>query len=80
MTIAGELIALPQAIVGLLSLCMGLAIIGWVLYNSFVERLPGYSGGFLTFGVSTALALFGFGLLRNAFSRTPSAGDRPPVS
>lgn len=74
------LIALPQAIAGLASLCMGLGMIGWVLYNSFVERLPQYSGGFLTFGVSSMLVLFGFGLLRNAFSGGSSPGKRPPAS
>jgi hypothetical protein len=74
------LIALPQAIAGLVSLCSGLAIIGWVLYNSFVERLPEYSGGFLTFGLSSMLVLFGFGLLRNAFSRRFQPGERPPIS
>ncbi|MFZ5635396.1 MAG: hypothetical protein ACOY82_02295 [Pseudomonadota bacterium] len=74
------LIALPQAAAGLLSLSIGLAIMGWVLYNSLFERLPAYSGGFLTFGVSTALVLFGFGLLRAAFSRGAPAGERPPVS
>lgn len=74
------LIALPQAIAGLVSLCSGLAIMGWVLYNSFVERLPEYSGGFLTFGISSLLVVFGFGLLRNAFSRRFQPGERPSVS
>lgn len=74
------LIALPQAIAGIVSLCLGVAIIGWVLYNSFVERVPEYSGGFLTFGISLVLVLFGFGLLRDAFSRRFQPGDRPPIS
>lgn len=74
------LIALPQAIVGLVSLCMGLGMIGWVLYNSLVERLPQYSGGFLAFGVSLMLVLFGFGLLRNAFPGGLPPGERPPIS
>lgn len=74
------LIAVPQAIIGLASLCMGLGMIGWVLYNSLVERLPQYSGGFLTFGVSSMLVLFGFGLLRNAFSGGSPRGERPPAS
>ena len=74
------LIALPQVIAGLVSLCSGLAIIGWVFYNTFVERLPEYSGGFLTFGISSLLVVFGFGLLRTAFSRRFQSGERPPIS
>jgi len=74
------LIALPQAIAGFVSLCMGLTIIGWVLYNSLVERQPEYSGGFLTFGVSSGLTLFGYGLLRDAFRRRFRPGDRPPIA
>lgn len=75
-----SLIALPQAAAGLVSLSIGLAMIGWVLYNSFIERLPEYSGGFLTFGVSTGLVLFGLGLLRAAFMRGTPPGERPPAS
>jgi hypothetical protein len=78
--IVRALIALPHAVAGLVSLCMGLAMIGWVLYNSFVERLQEYSGGFLTFGVSFMLVVFGFALLRGAFSRGLPPGEHPPVS
>ncbi|TXH74479.1 MAG: hypothetical protein E6Q88_04325 [Lysobacteraceae bacterium] len=74
------LIAFPQALLGLVALGSGLAIIAWVLYNSFVERLPEYTGGFMTFGVSSLMVLFGFGLLRDAFSRSYRPGERPPIS
>jgi len=29
---------------GVLAVLLGLAIIGWVCYNEFVERLPQYGG------------------------------------
>lgn len=59
----------PQALLGLVTLLIGLVIMGWVLYNSCVERLPQYRGGFLTFGVSTAFVAAGWTWLREAFSR-----------
>jgi len=72
------MIAVPQAIAGLVSLCLGLTIIGWVLYNNLVERQPAYSGGFLTFGVSSGLVFFGYALLRNAFVRRAPPSDHSP--
>src|SRR5690606_18916109 len=53
----------PQALFGLVTLLIGLAIIAWVLYNSFVERQPQYRGGFLTFGVSTLFVAMGWSWL-----------------
>ena len=75
----GMLIGLPQAIFGLFSLCAGLAIIGWVLYNNFVERQPEYSGGFLTFGMSTGMTVYGYRWLRNAFQRGVQRDEFPPM-
>ena len=72
------LIALPQALFGLFTLCCGLAIIAWVLYNTFVERQPEYSGGFLTFGMSTGMTVYGYRWLRSAFGRPVSHVGRLP--
>lgn len=36
----------------------GLAIIGWVIYNSLIRRLPEYTGGFLTFGLGPIMVFF----------------------
>lgn len=68
--VAGLLMAVPQALFGLLCALMGIGIVAWVLYNSFVERQPQYLGGFLTLGVGPALVLFGLGWLASAFSRS----------
>ena len=65
----GLLMALPQALFGLTSLLVGLGIAAWVLYNTFVERLPHYSGGFLTLGIAPVLVMAGLGWLVMAFRR-----------
>ena len=59
----------PQALLGAISIVLGLSIAGWVLYNSFIERQSEYSGGFLTFGIAPALVLFGLYSVRVAFKR-----------
>lgn len=69
MFILGVFFGLPQAFFGLLSVICGIAIIGWVLYNSLISRKHEYTGGFLTFGLGPALALFGVVWLRSAFTR-----------
>ena len=63
----GILMGVPQALFGLLCAAIGVVIIAWVLYNTFVERQPHYSGGFLTFGLGPLFVLFGLGWLRSAF-------------
>ena len=72
--IVGGLMAVPQALFGLLCATIGLGIIVWVLYNTFVERQPQYTGGFLTLGMGPSLVLFGCGWLVSAFRR---GSDRP---
>jgi len=63
------ILRIPRVLGGLLSIILGLSIIGWVLYNSFVETQPEYSGGFLTFGIGPTLVLVGAYWLRTAFTR-----------
>jgi hypothetical protein len=65
----GFLMGVPQALFGILCLAMGVLLIGWVLYNSLWQRDSHYSGGFLTFGIGPMLALFGFGLVFDAFKK-----------
>ncbi len=73
--VAGLLMGLPQALFGVVCLVAGISIICWVLYNSLWQRDPHYIGGFLTFGIGPLAALFGLGLLTDAFKRaTPSGG------
>ena len=68
----GIALGVPQALLGLTSIVLGGAIICWVLYNTFVERLPQYTGGFLTFGIGPALVAVGSVWLFYAFRRSPT--------
>jgi hypothetical protein len=65
--ILGVLMGVPQALFGLVCSLVGLAIVGWVLYNTFIERQSSYSGGFLTFGMGPAMVGFGALLIASAF-------------
>ena len=67
------LVGIPRAFFGLISLVAGASIVGWVLYNSFWERVPEYSGSFLSFGIGPLLALFGLALIVDAFRKSPPA-------
>ena len=63
----GVLMGVPQALFGLLCALIGVAIVLWVLYNTFVERLDTYSGGILTFGMGPAMIGFGALWIASAF-------------
>lgn len=71
----GVMMGVPQALFGILSMFCGLAIILWVLYNTFWYRDPAYSGGFLTFGGGPLLTAFGAGLLMDAFGKSAVPED-----
>jgi hypothetical protein len=72
--VIGIVCALPQALFALVAIALGVTLVVWVLYNSLVRHVPGYSGGFLTFGIGPALVLIGLGWLRQII-RGASAGD-----
>jgi hypothetical protein len=66
--------ALPLALFGFVCLFAGVAIIGWVLYNVFVERQKEYGGpsflfGLGSFGIGAPLVLYGWFTLRSAARR-----------
>jgi hypothetical protein len=66
----------PLALFGLVCLLTGVAIIGWVLYNIFVERQKEYTGprfilGLGSFGVGVPLVLYGWFTLRSVVRRKP---------
>ena len=68
------LFRVPLALFGLVCLIAGIAIVGWVLYNLFVERQKEYTGpslitGVGSFGVSVPLILYGLFTLRSSFRR-----------
>jgi hypothetical protein len=66
----------PLALFGLVCLVAGVAIIGWVLYNVFVERKKEYTGpqrvlGWSSFGVAVPLVVYGWFTLRSVARRKP---------
>jgi hypothetical protein len=74
------IMGIPQALFGLVCVSIGLAIVIWVLYNTFVDRQPEYTGGFLTFGIGPLLILFGIGWLVSAFRSESNGPDRGHVA
>ena len=68
--VLGFAFGVPQAILGITSIAIGVAIIGWVLYNSFVERTAEYSGGFLALGIGPMLIAAGAFWVALAFKRS----------
>jgi len=75
--LAGLVFGVPQALLGLVCIGAGGLIVVWVLYNSLVERLPDYSGSFLSFGLGPALIGVGYVWLRSAFVRDAKADLSP---
>jgi hypothetical protein len=74
------LLRLPAVLFGSLSILIGATIILWVLYNTFISRLPQYTGPslFAGFGIGPALIAFGLKLVRTPpkrlDSRSPTSG------
>jgi hypothetical protein len=68
------LFRVPLALFAFVCLVAGVAIIGWVLYNVFVQRQKEYSGprlifGWDSFGVGVPLVLYGWFTLRSVMRR-----------
>ena len=68
----GCIMGVPQALLGIVCVVCGAGIICWVLYNSFWDSQPSYTGGFLTFGIGPTLFLFGIGFVVDAFRKNSS--------
>jgi NADH:ubiquinone oxidoreductase subunit K len=68
------LMSVPMALFALTITLVGLSIAAWVIYNTFVERLPQYTGGFLTFGIAAVMTLVGLGWLVSLFRRKGDVG------
>jgi hypothetical protein len=76
------LFRVPLALFGLVCLVVGVAIIGWVLYNVFVERQKEYSGpgfviGLVSFGVGVPLVFYGWFTLRSVLRRKEDVVPSP---
>ena len=69
------LMCMPQALFGLLCAFTGLVVVLWVLYNTFVDRQPQYTGGLMTLGIGPTLILFGAGWVFTAFRRDSGKSD-----
>ena len=61
------LMSVPMALFALTVTLVGLSIAAWVIYNTFFERLPQYTGGFLTFGIAPVMILVGLRWLVSLF-------------
>lgn len=69
-------LAVPQVLFGLLSTAIGMAILVWILYNTFVDRQPQYRPHLFGFGIGPLLLLFGIGWIASAFRRrSPDSDD-----
>jgi len=72
----------PLALFGLVFIVVGVALIGWVLWNVFVERQKVYSGphfisGWGSFGVGVPLVLYGWLTLRSVARRKKNVNLSP---
>lgn len=65
----------PQVLLAIFAIICGITLIGWVMYNSLIKRVPQYSGGFLTFGIGPALTSFGVLWLRQTGFRRPGGSS-----
>lgn len=60
----------PVAVLGLVSLLLGLSVVAWVLFNVFFEQQPSYSDDALlpSFGAGPLLVILGWRRLRKALA------------
>ncbi len=72
--VALAVLAIPQAFLGLTALAIGLAIIGWILYNLLVERQPQFVFQLVALPVPFALVVIGAKWLMGAFGRECDRG------
>ena len=80
--IFNALFRVSLALFGLVCLMAGIAIVGWVLYNIFVEHQKEYSGprlifGLGSFGVGLPLVLYGWFTLQSVARRKEDVALSP---
>jgi hypothetical protein len=76
------LFRVPLALLGLVCLVAGVTIIGWVIYNVFIERQKQYTGptfiiGLGSFGVGVPLVVYGWFTLRSVLRRREEVALSP---
>jgi hypothetical protein len=79
------LLATPKALLGLVSILFGVAMIVWVFYNVFVERQPSYTGpdsvySLSPFGIGPTLIFVGWYWLASAFKKNEKNVDEKLLS
>lgn len=73
----GILFGVPQTIFGLLSIAIGVTLIGWILYNLLIEQQEEFSGSIFSIGSSLTFIIFGVLWLRRAFKRNTKPVAKP---
>jgi hypothetical protein len=73
-TVMKILLATPKALLGMVSVFFGGAIVVWVFYNVFIERQPQYTGpdmvySLVSFGIGPALIFVGKNWIVSAFKK-----------
>lgn len=68
--ILGVLFGIPQALLGLTSIAIGIALVVWVPYRIFIEGASDYAGGLGALGLGASLISFGFFWVALAFKRS----------
>lgn len=72
--------SLPSFIFGATSICIGIVIIGWVMYNVFIERLPEYTGYALlpSLGIGPVLVYWGYSNIKSILGMEEKLKEHQP--
>ncbi len=73
--ILGFVLGVPQALLGLTSMAIGLAMVVWVPYRILAEGASDYVGGFGALGMGLGLTSFGAFWVMLAFRRSYTPED-----
>jgi multisubunit Na+/H+ antiporter MnhC subunit len=70
--ILGIVFGVPQALLGLTSVVIGISIFVWRLYNVFIERQPEYTSSFKSSAFALFLVIGGAAVLASSFRSGPN--------
>jgi hypothetical protein len=74
----GFALSVPQALLGVFAVFLGVAIVAWVLYRALVEPLDLRLLLLPTFGIGPALIVFGVQWIKTAFSDQERDSEMTP--